>query len=140
MPNRKKKCFICIRSNPTPSAPWAWSPRTLTRLSWPRRSLLRRFVRQGNEQSHTPRCSHNVRMLQNRTVLLSGKLIRTENRYFSLKHKLFIYLYIYFVFCLFVCIQKTSKRLNRSGPVRVYGWPKFQKLVSNKIRLSLNFE
>jgi len=60
--------------------------------------------------------------------------------------------FIYFA-CLAVCLfvsNKLSKRLNPSEPNfvwdltwpkgKVYGWSKFQKLASNKIRISLNLK
>ena len=61
----------------------------------------------------------------------------------------FLYLFIYFE-CLFVCIQYNVKTTEPIGsqfcpgphvtPGKVYDWSKFQKLASNKIGFSLNFE
>ena len=63
-----------------------------------------------------------------------------------------IYLYIYILclsVCFFVCIQKTSKRLNRPAkffcgtshdPREGIDDQNFKKFVSNKMRLSLNFK
>ena len=59
----------------------------------------------------------------------------------------FACLSVWLFFCLFDCIQKTSKRLNRSGLNFVWDltWSKGRfkddkKLASNKIRYSLKFQ